>query len=295
VLYQQNHKYAALFIITSGLMFACMGACIKLLSNEVSNELIVFFRNLFGLLVLIPFLVKSGLSDLKTNRLRWHIMRSLMGLAAMYCFFYSIAHIPLSEAVLFNYTTPLFAPLIALFWLKEPLSRVLMLAIIVGFLGVSLLLQVDFSGFSWVGLIALASGFFAAIAMTVIRHLSSTEPTIRIVFYYGVVCTSVSTVPLFWINEWPTLSSLLILCAVGLFATLGQLSLTQGYAKASVAQVGPFIYSAVVFATLMGWFFWLEMPDMLSAVGIILVVAAGSIALTYGGRKQADVDKVSAG
>lgn len=282
MLYTQNHKNAALFVILAGLMFACMGACIKLLSGQLSNEVIVFFRNLFGLVVLMPVVINSGLTHLKTDKIHLHLLRSLAGLAAMYAFFYGIRHIPLAESVLLSYTTPLFAPLIAYFWLKEKLTAKLLSVVFVGFAGVTLIIQPDIEHFTWAALIALSSGFFAALAMTTIRRMSDTEPTTRIVFYYGVICTSGSAIPLVFVDTWPNMWQFLILGLIGLFATIGQMSLTRGYGKASVAEVGPFMFSAVIFSTVLALVFWREVPDYLSITGIIIVISAGSIVLMHG-------------
>lgn len=282
MLYTQNHRNAALFVILAGFMFACMGGLIKLLSKELSNEIIVFFRNAFGLLVLLPVLYRQGLGHLKTDKLYFHFLRSLVGLTAMYTFFFGIRHIPLAESVLLSYTTPLFAPLIAYVWLKEKLTWPLVSIILIGFVGVILIIQPDFNHISWQALVALSSGFFAATAMTTIRRMSDTEPTTRILFYYGVICTSISAIPLIYVDVWPDLTQFGLLLLVGLLASIGQFSITRGYSMASVASVGPFMFSTVVFSTIIALVFWGEVPNFLSATGIIMVIATGSVVLSQG-------------
>jgi len=279
MLHRQNDKLAAAFVILSGLMFALMATSIKLVSDDVETEVIVFFRNLFGFLAILPFVFRAGGDVLKTKIPHWHIMRSLAGLGAMYCFFFAIGHIPLSNAVLLSYTTPLFAPIMAFFLLKEHISKQLMMPILVGFIGVTFLLNPDFQTFSWMALVALLSGVFAAFAMTTIRRMSVSEPTLRIVFYYGLICTMASALPMFFIDVWPSSKNLLILVAVGCFASLGQMCITRGYGLASVSKVGPFMYSTVVFASVLAWVKWQELPSTLSFVGILLVIVAGSLAL----------------
>jgi len=279
--YQQNNNIAAAYIVTSGLLFACMGACIKLVSEDVSNEWVVFFRNFFGLLLIIPIVFSYGIENLKTNIIHWHLARSIMGLGAMYCFFYSIAHIPLADSVLLSYTSPLFAPIIAIFILGELITARLGVALIVGFIGVYFIINPDLEGFSAVSLVALLSGFLAAIAMTCIRRMARTESTTRIVFYYSVICALLSSLPLYYADPIPNLYSIAVLAVIGMLATLGQLALTQGYSKASVAHVGPFVYGTVVFATFLGWIFWQEMPDLFASFGIVLVITAGSVALVF--------------
>jgi drug/metabolite transporter (DMT)-like permease len=179
-------------------MFAFMGVAVRYSSATLPNEVIVFLRNCFGLLFLSPWLFKSGLKNLATKRLPEQVFRALSGLAAMYCFFYAIAHLQLAEAVLLNFSAPLFIPLIALVWLGETVPARLMFAIITGFVGVCLILKPGMMLLQPAAFIGLASALFAALAMVTIRRLSETEPIIRIVFYFSIVSTLVSAFPLLW-------------------------------------------------------------------------------------------------
>lgn len=278
-MYPENHLHGALLAITAALMFAAMGATIKTLSADLPTEMAVFFRNFFGLLVLLPWLLRGGVRALATQRFHAHLMRSLAGLAAMYCFFYAIRYLPLSEAVLLNFTAPIFVPFVALFLLKESVSRQLWWAILVGFVGVTLILKPGMAMFSPAALIGLASGALAALAVANIRRMAETEPTTRIVFYFSIISTLVSAIPLLW--HWqtpqPALWGLMILS--GIFATAGQLLLTRSYALASASFIGPFTYSSVVFATIIGWLLWDESPHALTLSGALLVCVAGIIAM----------------
>ena len=109
-MHQNNLPRGALLMLASGLLFAAMGALIKNLSATLPNEMLVFFRSLIGLLVLTPWLLHRGPSYFATRRLGAHLLRALTGLAAMYCFFYALGRLPLAEAVLLNYSAPLFIP-----------------------------------------------------------------------------------------------------------------------------------------------------------------------------------------
>ena len=103
-----NLPRAALATTLAALMFASMGVAVRYASASLPSEVLVFLRNSFGLLFLLPWLYHRGFRGLKTNRLSGHITRSVTGLAAMYCFFYAIAHLPLAEAVLLNFSSPIF-------------------------------------------------------------------------------------------------------------------------------------------------------------------------------------------
>ncbi len=274
-----NPARGALFVIAAALLFASMGATIRLLSRELDNESIVFFRNLFGLLVLLPWLWKHGLGRLRTQHFPLHLVRSLSGLAAMYCFFYAISKLPLSEAVLLNFSAPLFIPFIAAFWLAEAVAPRVAWAIGIGFIGVVLIMKPGLGLASGAALIGLASGAFAALAMVTLRRLSQSEPSGRVVFLDGVICNSVSAVPMIWAGHLPRPDLLLLLALTGLLATLGQLLLTRGYRYAPAAQIGPFTYTSVLFAAAYGWWFWGETPDTISFAGTLLIVAASILAM----------------
>ncbi|GMQ83750.1 MAG: DMT family transporter [Gammaproteobacteria bacterium] len=275
-----NPAYGALLVSCAALMFASMGVLIRFASHQLPNESIVFFRNLFGLLVLLPLVWRRGVShSLKTDHLLLHLVRSLFGLAAMYCFFYALAYLPLASAVLLNFTAPLFIPFIAMIWLKESVSSRVATAILIGFTGVLLVLKPGSGLYSQVALIGLASGAFAAVAMVSLRRLSRTEPPFRVVVIYGITCTTVSSIPLLWSWQTPGVQVLVQLAGAGTFATAGQYLLSKGYAYAPAAQIGPFTYIAVVFAAGYGWFFWQEISDWISVTGTLLIVIAGVLAM----------------
>ena len=106
-----NLRRGAIYMVIAALLFAGMGALVKLVSVSLPNEMVVFFRSAMGLVVLLPWLWHGGIAGIRTTALTQHLARSAAGLGAMYCFFYAIAHLPLAEATLLNYSTPLLPPL----------------------------------------------------------------------------------------------------------------------------------------------------------------------------------------
>lgn len=282
----ENLKIGAIYVVASGALFAGMGAIVRVASESLPNEMVVFFRSAMGLAVLLPWLWHSGPS-LKTRHLKFHLVRGLAGLAAMYCFFYAIAHLPLAEATLYNYSTPLWVPFIAFALLREPIPRRLAWDIGIGFLGILLILKPAFGGGGAPALIGLASGLFAAVAMVGIRRLTRSEPVSRIVFYFSLICTLVSAVPLAWTWRTPAPGLWLLLLLMGALASAAQLLLTRGYSHAPAAQIGPFIYSTVVFSAVLGWLVWDDAFDALSLLGAGLVCLGGALAIRAAGKRVA--------
>lgn len=274
-----NLRRGALLMIAAGLLFAGVGVSVRVLSQSLPNEMVVFFRSAMGLVALLPLVWHRGWRNLGTRHLRGHLARGLAGVTAMYSYFYAIARLPLAEATLLNYSTPLFVPFIALLWLGEGVSARLGAAILTGFVGILLILKPGLELFTPVALIGLASGLFAALAVVGIRRLTRTEPAWRIVFYFSLTCTVISAVPLAWSWRTPEPQLWLLLIGMGAIASLGQLLLTRAYAHAPAAQVGPFSYSTIVFAAMAGWGFWGEVLDLLSLAGAALVCAGGILAI----------------
>ncbi len=271
-------------MVASALLFALMSVAVKAASAALPNVVVVFFRSSAGLLTLLPFIVGV---DLRTAHVKEHLVRSLAGIASMYCFFYTLAHMRLADAVLLNYSLPIFMPFVESAWLGEEFPRRLWTPVLVGFLGVIVILKPGQGLVEPVALIGVASALFAAIAQVGVRRLTRTDPVPRIVFYFAIVATVLSAFPA--AANWVTPSGSLwwIVLAMGATATIAQLAMTRAYAHAPASQVGPFIYSAVVFAAALDWVFWRKLPDAYTAAGGILVAVAGILSLRLNPAKAA--------
>jgi drug/metabolite transporter (DMT)-like permease len=269
----------AAFMVASALLFTLMGVGVKLSARTLPNTVVVFFRNALGLIFLAPWLLRLGPGGFSTRHFPEHVARGLAGLGAMYCSFYAIGRMRLADAILINYSLPLFVPFVERAWLGEPVPPRLWRGILLGFLGLVVILRPGIGLFQPVALVALCGALFAAVAQVGVRNLTRTEPVTRVVFFFGVIATTVSAAPaaLDWRTPGP--AAWLPLLGMGLAATIAQLFLTRAYAQAPAAQVGPFIYSSVVFAGLFDWWLWRVLPDALFLVGALLVCAAGILVL----------------
>lgn len=275
---EQNLWVGAAYVIAGELMFASMGVGIRFAAGELPNESVVFFRNLFSLFLLAPWFLRSGVGGFTTSVPHLHLMRGIAGVSAMYCFFYAIASIPLADAMLLKLTAPLFMPLVALWWLREPVTPIVWLAIAIGFTGVLLILRPGLEGISPIALIALLGGVFAAVAKVTVRRLSRSEPPLRIVFYFALTATLVSSIPMSWSWQAPSPTAVGWLLVIALFATLGQLCLTNGLSLAPAARAGSFGYFAVIFGAAFGWLLWDEVLMWWTVAGTALIVTAGMLA-----------------
>lgn len=271
-----NPTRGALLLMLGELLLALMAAIIKHLSAELPSEVIVFCRNLLGLIILMPMLIgHGGLRGLRTERIGIHFVRAASGVAAMFCFFYTIAHIPLAEAVLVKMTVPFLLPLVGWLWLGDRISSRTFYAIVLGFIGVLFILRPGSGEFDPVILVALLGAALMSIAKVSIRRMADSEPPRRIVFWFGVFSTLISAVPLLWARPLPTLEHLPWLIAIGLLATVAQIAMTTAYQLATPGRIGIYNYTAVIWAAALGLIFWGEWLHWTTIAGTLLIFIAG--------------------
>jgi drug/metabolite transporter (DMT)-like permease len=176
-----------------------------------------------------------------------------------------------------SYTAPLFIPAVARAWLRERPPSGVYGFLTLGFLGVVLVMRPGKGLFQSAAVAALMSGFLAAVAQVGIRGLTRTEPTTRIVFYFGAVGLVLSAVPLLWRWETPPPSLWPWILILGVLATAAQLLLTTGFRYAAPARVAPFMYISVLWAALLDLALWRSFPPPLSLAGCVLICLAGGL------------------
>ncbi|GAB3022801.1 DMT family transporter [Bowmanella dokdonensis] len=266
-------------LVLAEALFAGVGALVKYLSVYLNQSQLVFFRNLFALLVFAPWILRVGMVGLKTDYLGLHLLRSTSGLVAMYCFFYVLANLPLAQAMMALLVAPFIIPIISRVWLKELISHKSMMAIGLGFIGAAFVLRPQGEGMNLFVLLALICATLVAFTKCTIRKLSGSEPPSRIVFYFTGLATLVSLVPFLinWqpmpANTWPWLA------LMGLMAAIGQLLMTKAFQLASPVRIGLLTYSSVLFAAFLGYWFWQEPVSVGLIAGTLLIVWAANLTI----------------
>jgi drug/metabolite transporter (DMT)-like permease len=196
----------------------------------------------------------------------------------MYCYYFAIAHIPLADAVLLNFTGPVFTPLIALAWFGLALNRGVLVALLVGFAGVALIVRPEGALVDPAAAIGLAAGFLGAVSVVAIWRMGAGEPAARIVFLYTAGSTAISAVPMALRGDWPTTGAVwVVLAACGVLSALAHLLLARGCTIAPADRTNALSYAAVVFAALLGWAAWGERPGAELAVGTLLIAVAATL------------------
>jgi drug/metabolite transporter (DMT)-like permease len=268
-----------LYMLAASVAMALVGTSVKWATDGLPSPLVVFFRNLFGLVVLLPWLATPGGITLRTTNWRIHAVRAVFGFLAMQCYFFALSRLHLGSAVALNFTSPLWIPFIAYFWLREPLTRRVVIASLVGLAGVWTIRTPESGVWSAAGAVGLLSAFFASGALVGVRRLAlAGEPAGRIVFYFALGSTLFTAlpVPFFW--AMPTGRQWVALAATGALASLAQFLLSRGFARAPAGVAAVAYYGTVPAAAFFGWWLWGEPLTRAFALGAAMICAAGVFA-----------------
>ncbi|MDR5171675.1 DMT family transporter [Methylobacillus flagellatus] len=277
-------------MLVAAFFFAIMGVLVKLGAAKFSSAELVFYRSLFGLLFIIS-VARYRRVSLKTRLVNTHMKRAILGFASLICFFFAISELPLATAITLNYTSPLFLAMALPFMLHEKPRKILLLAVVLGFIGVALLLKPSLHMDELIaGAIGLLSGAMAGIVYVHVTQLGRAgEPDWRTVFYFTLVCTIGGGLWMLFYRftplDWPDLPLLL---GLGVSATIAQLALTRAYRTGSPLVVGSLAYTTVVLASLFGILIWNETlsSDRWLAVGLIILSGIISVCATPKPKKD---------
>jgi drug/metabolite transporter (DMT)-like permease len=263
-------------MLLQAFLFSAMDALVKLATVRHPTGQIIFFRNLFALVPLYFFIRQAGgLGILRTQRLGQHILRSLGGIASMFCLFLAYAYLPLADAMAIATAGPIFLTALSVPLLGEHVGWRRWAAVFAGFIGILIITRPGSGVFGVAALLPLAGAFFYALAMVQIRKLSTSEPPARIVFYVTIAAVVLGGASLPWQWVTPTPLSLVYLVGIGLVGGFAQMAMTHAFRLAPVAVVAPFDYTALVFATGFGYAIWGQIPDRFVWAGAAIVIASG--------------------
>ena len=276
------------FKLVSALLFAALSALVRQLGDVTPVGQLVFFRSACAIPpVLLIYAFRGELMDaLRTNRVFGQLGRGALSVGGMYTNFSALQRLPLADATAISFASPLITVALAAIILKERIRIYRWTAVMVGFAGVIVMLipHLDFSQHVTAGAVSVATvgslfALFAAFcnAGTVIqtRRLTQSETTSSIVFYFSLMTALAGLVTLPFAWHTPTASELVMLISCGLFGGIGHIFLTESYRYAPASVVAPFDYSSMLWALLLGYWLFGELPTTLVYVGAAIVSGAG--------------------
>ena len=247
---------------------------IRYMSFELHPFEVVFFRNLFGLVILVPLILRAGMSPLRTRRIGLHSVRGFLQAGSMCIFFYGLSLTTLAKVAALNFTAPLFASIAAVLFLRESLSFNRAFALVVGFLGALVILRPGIAVFNTGAAMILTSAMIWGIVLIIIKRLTTTESSLTITLYMMLYLTPLTLIAAVFVWEWPTLTQLILLVAVGCFGTIGHLAMAQALKDADTTVVMPFDFGRLIWAGLIGYVFFAEVPDIWTLIGAVVIFSA---------------------
>ena len=284
-----NNVKGFIFILAASASFPLMGTIVKHLTEDLHPLQIAFFRCFFGLLIIMPLFINKKPKELIfTKRLPMHLIRGVLGIGAISAGFYALSMMPLASAVTLGFTRILFLVPLAIIALGEKPGYVRIILTLIGFIGVAIMIDPsNDKGVTIIAaIIALIGAFFVSAVKLSVKSLSSTEATLTIQFYYGVISSLGLVIPayLFW---YPIELKHIFLILVGaLFGTLGQMLTIWGLRLGTTTVVMPADYSRLIFAGIYGYFLFFEIPRFNEILGALIIIFSTIIILFRSNKKS---------
>ncbi|WP_312238915.1 DMT family transporter [Stenotrophomonas sp.] len=263
-------------MLGSTLAFGLMAVAIRYATAHVPTQEVAFFRNAFGLLVLLPLLLRPGRGSLRTRQLPRYLLRSAIGLASMLCAFWAIGHLPMSQAISLSYSTPLFVTIAAVLWLGETVRARRWAAVIIGFIGVLIIVRPGSTSFTPGTLVAVLAAVLSSLVAIQIKQLTRVDSADAVVLYTYLFWVPLSLLPAVFVWVWPTGMAWLWLAATGLFGTVGQLLWTRALRLGEVSALTPISFMQLPLVAVLGWLLFGETLDRWTVIGAAIILGANA-------------------
>lgn len=265
---------AAILMVLGAACVALQNGMIRIVSADIHTFEIVFFRNLFGLIAVLPMVRGLGLDLFRTGAPGRMVLMSVWHLLGMICYFLAIAYLPLAEVIALGFSKPLFATAGAALILGEVVRARRWSAVAAGFAGVMIVLRPGAEAISPYALLVLLGAVLGAAVALMIKRLTRTERSATIVWYQSLFATLFAA-PLcvvFW--RTPDLTGWLLLIAIGVLGTLSWLAFTRSVFLVDASAVMPFEFLRLPFAALVAYLWFAEVPSVWTWLGGTVIFGA---------------------
>lgn len=269
--------------IVRGILLFCLGifcmsvmdAGAKWLTASYAIIQLIFFDSVFGTIPVFYQLRKEGVRVFVTRKWFWLIARGLLTVCTIYFFFSALKYLPLAEVTIIFLMAPMLTVLLSAIFLKEQVSPLQILAIVIGFSGTILIIKPLAFNFQPVHLLPMAAALSTALGLLASKLLVRTESSTAVVAYELLVlfCVSVVFLPAYWVT--PTLPDWPIVVLIGIMGGLTVYFRTQACIHSPLNILTPFEYTGMIWAILFGFIIWGELPDLWGWLGAALIAGSG--------------------
>jgi drug/metabolite transporter (DMT)-like permease len=267
-----------------------MNVLIRVAAQSMHPFEVAFFRCIFGLVLVIPWIVKAGPVLSRRRNGEFYLLRAGVGVVSMVTWFYGITVVPLATATAVNFTAPLFATLAAALILREDVRLRRWSAVVLGFVGVLVIMRPGSERLDANLLILLLSSATAAMNNITVKFLARTEPPGRIVALFMLYLTPLSLIPALFVWQWPDPRSFVALIGLGCLGTVAHLSVARALAAADASACAPFEFARLPFAALIGFLWFSEVTDLWTWVGAA-IIAGSSIYVAHREARLARLER----
>jgi drug/metabolite transporter (DMT)-like permease len=258
----------------AAVLFVLMHTIVRGMAGELHPFEIAFFRAFLGIFVLAPVVIQDRGASLRTGKLKLHALRGVLNAGAMLCFFYGLSITPLAQVTALGFSAPLFATVLAVFILGEVVRVRRWTAIVIGFIGTLIILR---PGVIDVGigpvLIVLSSAIWS-VALMVIKVMTRTESSVTISLYASIFLSPIILAAAFPFWEWPSLEQFARMFVLATFGTIAQTLMNQSLKLADTSVVLPVDFTKLIWASILGFLVFGEIPDVYTWIGGLLIFAS---------------------
>lgn len=281
-----NYVKGVLFILLAAFGFGCMSFFVRL-SGDLPSVEKSFFRNVVALLFATGILIREKIPLTVKKECRFPLfVRCTFGTLGILCNFYAIDHLLLANANILNKLSPFFAVIFSFFILKEKIKPIQIFCLILAFLGCLCIVKPGGESVAvFPALMGVLGGLGAGLAYTMVRKMGMYDMKGPVIVFYFSVFSTLIVIP--WIVTnfvMPSPRQLIFLICAGLGAACGQFSITAAYKCAPAREISIYDYSQIIFATILGYLFFDEIPDVLSFLGYALIIGASLFMFLYNKR-----------
>lgn len=269
-----------LFMLMAALGSGCLAGLVRHIAADLHPFEVAFFRSLFAVVLILPWLFKRGGAALRTRRFGWHVLRAALNAVAILAYLYAITITPLAKAASLAFVSPLFATVFAILLLREPIRGWRMAALAVGFLGILLIIRPGTGAMTLGTILVLVSAAAWGLVLIVIKVLSRTESAFTITAYVSLLITPISLIPALFVWQWPAPAAWGWLVAIGFVGVVMHLASAQAFKLSDATAVVPVEFTKLVWSAIIGYIFFAEVPEIWVWIGGA-VVFSSTVYLAY--------------
>jgi len=275
-----NNKLAIFLIITSVFFGTVMLSFLKIAQEDVNVYVAGFFRFFLGLVIILPYIIKKKDAVLKTTHLKQHFLRAILGLPAMLLYFSALVLLPIEKLTAISFVVPLIVTILAVFFLGEKIYIYRTLALILGFSGMLVIIRPGFVDISIGVYMVLFSALLWSINIIITKKISKDDSAITILAYQSIFMSLLSFFIVLFFWEMPSLKTFIYLILAAMCGTVLHLTLNHAFKLVDVSMTQPYSFLNLVFASIIGYFVFDEIPDLFTWIGA-LIIFTGVLIISY--------------